>query len=154
MKKFQIISKNKKNLKKSHFFKKSESFEKKKKFQQKKSSLFLNIRNTRFNQISPVQPNPEKKIEKSQKIIFFNKSEKFKIFFICQTINAIFLVLPIEEISLWPELSSPANFRIQGRSPERDIRRSSSINSSRSSSRTLLLLPNIECMKGLCVILA
>ena len=27
--------------------------------------------------------------------------------------NAIPLVLPIEEISLWPELSSPAHFRIQ-----------------------------------------
>ena len=34
--------------------------------------------------------------------------------------NAIPLVLPIEEISLRPELSSPARFRIQGGSPERD----------------------------------
>ena len=34
--------------------------------------------------------------------------------------NAILLVLPIEEISLRPELSSPARFRIQGGSPERD----------------------------------
>ena len=34
--------------------------------------------------------------------------------------NAILLVLPIENISLQPELSSPANFRIQGGSPERD----------------------------------
>ena len=33
--------------------------------------------------------------------------------------NAIFLVLPIEEICLWPELSSPPRFRIQGGSPER-----------------------------------
>ena len=30
------------------------------------------------------------------------------------------LVLPIEEISLRPELSSPPRFRIQGGSPERD----------------------------------
>ena len=29
------------------------------------------------------------------------------------------LVLPIEEISFWPELSSPPRFRIQGRYPER-----------------------------------
>ena len=28
--------------------------------------------------------------------------------------NAILLVLPIEEISIWPELSSPLCFRIQG----------------------------------------
>ena len=34
--------------------------------------------------------------------------------------NAIFSVLPNEEISLWPELSSPLYFRIQGRSRERD----------------------------------
>ena len=34
--------------------------------------------------------------------------------------NAILLVLPIEEISLRPELSSPARFRIQGGYPERD----------------------------------
>ena len=31
--------------------------------------------------------------------------------------NAIFLVLPIEAISLWPELSSPPRFRIQGGVP-------------------------------------
>ena len=36
--------------------------------------------------------------------------------------NAILLVLPIEEISLRPELSSPARFRIQGGYPERDGR--------------------------------
>ena len=35
--------------------------------------------------------------------------------------NAILLVLPIEEISLQPELSSPAHFRIQGGYPERHI---------------------------------
>ena len=33
--------------------------------------------------------------------------------------NAILLVLPIEDISLRPELSSPPRFRIQGRYPER-----------------------------------
>ena len=34
--------------------------------------------------------------------------------------NVIPLVLPIDEISLRPELSSPARFRFQGGSPERD----------------------------------
>ena len=34
--------------------------------------------------------------------------------------NAILLVLPIEEISLRPELSSPPRFRIQGGYSERD----------------------------------
>ena len=51
----------------------------------KKSSLFLNIRTTRFEQRSPVQRNPERKnLEKSQKIL---KSQFFfffslKIFFL------------------------------------------------------------------------
>ena len=36
--------------------------------------------------------------------------------------NAILLVLPIEEISLQPELSSPPCFRIQGGWSERDER--------------------------------
>ena len=35
--------------------------------------------------------------------------------------NDILLVLPIEEISLRPEVSSPPRFRIQGGSPEPDI---------------------------------
>ena len=47
----------------------------------------------RFHPSSPVQPNPKKNLEKSQKIP---------------------LVLPIEEISLQPELSSPASFGFQG----------------------------------------
>ena len=34
--------------------------------------------------------------------------------------NPTLLVLPIEEISLQPELSSPPRFRIQGGYPERD----------------------------------
>ena len=37
-----------------------------------------------------------------------------KFFFFLHKINAFFLVLPIEEISLQPELSGPARFRIQG----------------------------------------
>ena len=43
-----------------------------------------------------------------------------KIYFFHRKKNAILLVLPIEEISLRPELSSPTRFRIQGGSPERD----------------------------------
>ena len=46
--------------------------------------------------------------------IYFFSPKKIKIN------NAILLVFPIEEISLRPELSSPAHFRIQGGYPERD----------------------------------
>ena len=35
--------------------------------------------------------------------------------------NAILLFLPMEEIRLRPELSSPAHFRIQGAFPEPDV---------------------------------
>ena len=71
------------------------------------------------------------KIQKSE--FFFEKSEKitFFLFFIFilfflfrwkkEKENSITLVLPIEEISLWPELSSPARFRIQVGYRERDI---------------------------------
>ena len=50
-----------------------------------------------------------KNLEKSIKKNFKKKKQK-KV----QKKKAIFLVLPIEEISLGPELSSPARFRIQG----------------------------------------
>ena len=57
------------------------------------------IRTTRFDQSSPVQPNSEKiSLEKS---LFFAKEKK----------NAISLVLPIEDISRRPELSSPSPFQ-------------------------------------------
>ena len=57
-----------------------------------------------------------------KKSLFFKKSENFENIFFCRKKkkNAIPLVLPIEEISLRPELSSPARFRIQGGYPERD----------------------------------
>ena len=43
------------------------------------SALFLNIRSTRFDQSSPVQPNPEKKnLKESQKITVFQKIKKRK----------------------------------------------------------------------------
>ena len=42
------------------------------------------------------------------------------MFFFSPKKNAILLVLPIEEISLRPELYSPHCFRIQGGYPERD----------------------------------
>ena len=63
-------------------------------------------------------------LEKSQKIPFFSKNLKIlKIYFLFvkKKKNAISLVLPNEEISLRPELSSPPRFRIQGGYPERDI---------------------------------
>ena len=53
---------------------------------------------------------PQKKLNLKKKKMFKKEKEK----------NAILLVLPNEEISLRPELSSPAHFRIQGGSPERD----------------------------------
>ena len=46
--------------------------------------------------------------------------QKIYIFLVAEK-NAILLVLPIEEISLQTELSSPPRFRIQGEYPERDI---------------------------------
>ena len=52
----------------------------------------------------------EKSLKKSQKIW---KNHFFKKIFFCQK-NVIPLVFPIEEISLWPGLSSPPRFRIQG----------------------------------------
>ena len=57
-----------------------------------------------------------KNLKKSQKITFFQKIWKFwKYFFFAEKKkNAILLVLPNEEISLRPELSSPPRFRIQG----------------------------------------
>ena len=45
------------------------------------------------------------------KITFFKRSENFKNIFCCK--NAILLVLPFEEISLRPLLSSPAHLIIQ-----------------------------------------
>ena len=51
-----------------------------------------------------------------KKPIFFQQKKSFKKKSLKK--NAISLVLPIEEISLWPELSSPARFRIQGGYPE------------------------------------
>ena len=52
------------------FPKKRQNIWKRKKIKQKKSFSFLNIRNTRFNQSSPGQPNPKKKILKNLQIFF------------------------------------------------------------------------------------
>ena len=60
-------------------------------------------------------------LKNPKKSLFFKKSENYerkKIF--AEKKNAILLVLPIEEISFRPKLSSPARFRIQGGYPERD----------------------------------
>ena len=49
-----------------------------------------------------------KNVKKSQKITFFKKSENFENNIVCREKNAIFSVLQIEEISLGPEIFSPA----------------------------------------------
>ena len=76
---------------------------------------------------SKAQPWEENNLEKSgekicQKPFFPPKNQEFlKIFLLfVEEKSAILLVLPIEEISLWPELSSPPRFRFQGGYPERD----------------------------------
>ena len=59
----------------------------------------------------------EKMLKNQKKTHFFRKIWKFwKDFFSPkkEEKNAILLVLPIEDISLWPELSSPPRFGIQG----------------------------------------
>ena len=60
-----------------------------------------------------------KKIWKIVKKSLFLK-KIFVRYFISGKKNSILLVLPIEEISLEPELSSPARFRIQGGVPHRE----------------------------------
>ena len=66
------------NLKKN-FFSKNPEIKKNIFFQQKKTSLFLNIRTTQFDQSSPVKPNPEKKIWKNLEKI----AKKNLFFFSC-----------------------------------------------------------------------
>ena len=63
-----------------------------------------------------------------KKKTFSQKSENFENIFsssLPKQKNAILSVLPIEEISLGPALSSPVYFRFQGRSPERDTQKES-----------------------------
>ena len=59
-------------------------------------------------------------VKKSENLKKCQKSKKYIFFAAKKTKYAILLVLPIEEISLRPELSSPAHFKIQGGSPEPD----------------------------------
>ena len=68
-----------------------------------------------FNQSSPVQPNPEKiyfffNLKKS---VFQKNIKNNRNYFFAEK-SAIFLILPIDQISLRPEGSSSAHFRIQG----------------------------------------
>ena len=65
-----------KNFKRVIFLLQKREILKEKKVQQKKDSLFLNIRNMRFDQSSPVQPDPEKKIWKIFLFFFFFKTSK------------------------------------------------------------------------------
>ena len=112
---------------------------------------FCQLRRSVFDQSSPVQPVSEsrggplsvteeqkkeiKKIRKNKKKsqkypqksitnpFFFKKlSDNLENIFFRQK-NYILLVLPIEEISLRPELSTPPRFRIQGGQPECDTRK-------------------------------
>ena len=65
--------------------------------------------------------------QKSKKSCFFQKkTENSENICVCQKRrggNAFLLVFPIEEISLWLELSSPTHFRFQWGYPERYERR-------------------------------
>ena len=108
-------------LSKTHFFFKIHFFWKFLFFAKIKmlSSQFSNIRSTRFNQSSTVQPVSEiRKSLKSQKITFFQqkKIEEKK----AVKNFSILLVVQYQEDAIGPELSSPARFRIQSGQPERD----------------------------------
>ena len=46
-------------------------------FSEKKSSLFLNIKNTQFDQGSPVQTNPDKKNQEKSLKNHFSLNQKF-----------------------------------------------------------------------------
>ena len=70
--------------------------------------------------------------------MFFSKNLNFLNLFFAEKKtkkNAILLVLPSDEISVQPELSSPPCYRIQGGSSERDARRT---NEGRKSSCLIL----------------
>ena len=108
--KWKKKNKNVKNCQKSFFFPKNRTFLKKLKCQQKNTICFsiLGICDlTRALQSSPIL---KKNLEKSIFLILLSKHLNFWNY--SAEKNAILLVLPIEEISLWPELSSPAHFRI------------------------------------------
>ena len=87
----------------------------------KSENIKKKIKNSCFFQNWSKNPKISKNFKKS---VFFFKTENFeeekKFRRKKEEKNAIPLVLPIEEISLRPELSSPARFRIQGGYPERD----------------------------------
>ena len=83
-----------------------------------------------MDQSSPVQPVSE---SRGGTLSLTEKDKRKSLYLICLKmfvfsptkikINAILFMLPFEEISLRPELSSPPRFRIQGGYPERDGRR-------------------------------
>ena len=74
----------------------------------------IHKKNQRIQKMSKIV----KKLQKSWKV--FRNLEKSGFFLLLKILifllkkNTIVLVLPIKEISLWPELSSPHCFRIQG----------------------------------------
>ena len=90
-------------------------------FSKKKSSLFLNFSTTQFDQSYLVQPKPETKILKSQKISKnCYKIFKKKIFPEKRRKQAILLVFQYQEDAIRSELSSSPCFRIPGGSPEHE----------------------------------
>ena len=121
-------SKNSDNHKKSQnfiFFSKKLNLKKKKIFKKKNKCYPLSFTilggrdSTRALQSSLFQK--YENFKKSPKITFFQKKKgKFWKYFFLQNKKAILLVLPIEEISLRPDLSSPPRFRTHGGYPERD----------------------------------
>ena len=70
-------------------------------FAKKNISLFLIIRNTQFDKISPVQSNPKRKKEKKSKNKnpFLSKNKKISKMFFFAKKSAILLVLQTKEIS-------------------------------------------------------
>ena len=82
----------------------------------KKSKLiFKKSKKIQKNENLKIANNGRKKNWKPWKIIFEKIKKKFSFnFFWPEEKHTILLVLPIEEICLWPELSSPDHFRIQG----------------------------------------
>ena len=95
--------------------------QKKKKIQKKnKKSIKKNEKDWKMSKNFKKSDNL-KQFQKIQKNHIFSKNLKIlkNFFFAEKKKNAILLVLPNEEISLRPELSSPPRFRIQGGYPER-----------------------------------
>ena len=80
------------------------------KCQQQKIPKPLN--NLKKNPYIYISKYPLKNVKNPRTVKKSKNLEKFQKIFVCDKKNANLFVLPIEEISLWPELSSPPPFRI------------------------------------------